>query len=106
MEKEPKIINWEQDCLYTTEYYQQLKKVESVSDRLLYIVLRGRWCNIIVLDAHAPTKKKSDEELQQVFNHFPTYHMKILLGDFIARFVRKDSFKPTTGNDSLHQDIS
>jgi hypothetical protein len=22
------------------------------------------------------------EELQQVFNHFPKYHMKILLGDF------------------------
>jgi len=24
MEKETKVINWEQDFLYTTEYYQQL----------------------------------------------------------------------------------
>ena len=30
------------------------KRVEFVSDRMSYIVLRGRWCNIIVLNAHAP----------------------------------------------------
>jgi hypothetical protein len=27
-----------------------VKRVEFVSDRVLYIVLRGRWCNIIVLN--------------------------------------------------------
>jgi len=26
MEKEKKIINWEQDFFYTTEYYQQLRE--------------------------------------------------------------------------------
>jgi len=26
MEKETKIVNWEQDVLYTTEKYQQLRK--------------------------------------------------------------------------------
>ena len=30
--------------------------------------------------------------------------MKILLGDFNAELVREDIFKPTTRNDSLHQD--
>ena len=25
-----------------------------------YIVLRGRWCNIIVLNVHAPSEEKSD----------------------------------------------
>jgi hypothetical protein len=29
--------------------------------------------------------------------------MKILLGDFIAKVGRKDIFKPTVGNESLHQ---
>jgi hypothetical protein len=55
-----------------------VKKVEFVSDRISYIVLRGRWCNIIVLNAHAPTEEKNDdakdsfyEELEQVFDHFP-----------------------------------
>jgi len=45
--KEKKIINWEQDLLYTTEHYQQLR-VEFVCD-MSYTVLRGRWCNITVL---------------------------------------------------------
>ena len=68
-----------------------VKRVEFVSDRVSYIVLRGRWLHIIVVNVHAPSEKKSDEskdsfyeELEQVFHHFPKYHMKILLGDFTA----------------------
>ena len=38
-----------------------VKRVEFVSDRVSYIVRRGRWCNIIVLNAHAPSEEKSDE---------------------------------------------
>ena len=75
-----------------------------------YIVLRVRWCNIIALNVHAPSEEKSDdskdsfyEELEQVFDHFPKYHMKIILGDFIAKVGRENIFKPTIGNESLHQ---
>ena len=70
-----------------------------------YIVLRGRWCNIIVLNVHAPREEKSDElkdtfyeELQQVFYHFPKYHMKIPLGDFNSKVGREKIFNPTIGN--------
>ena len=38
-----------------------VKRVEFVSDRVSYIVLRGRWCNIIVLNVHAPSEDKSDD---------------------------------------------
>jgi len=38
-----------------------VKIVEFVSDRVSYIVLRGRWGNIIVLNVHAPSEEKSDE---------------------------------------------
>jgi hypothetical protein len=31
--------------------------------------------------------------------------MKILLGDFIGKLGREDIFKPTIGNESLHQDV-
>jgi hypothetical protein len=44
-----------------------------------------------VLNVHAPTEDKTDyirdrfsEELEQVFDKFPRYHMNILLGDFNA----------------------
>ena len=52
-----------------------VKRVEFVSDRMSYTVLRGRWCNI--LNVHAPSEEKSDdskdsfyEELEQVFSNF------------------------------------
>jgi len=38
-----------------------VKRVEFVSDRLSYIVLRGRWRNIIVVNMHAPSEEKSEE---------------------------------------------
>jgi len=34
---------------------------EFVSDRKSYVVLRGRWCNIITLNVHAPLEEKSDD---------------------------------------------
>ena len=38
-----------------------VKRVEFVSDRVSYIVLRERWSNIIVLNVHAPSEDKSDD---------------------------------------------
>jgi len=88
-----------------------VKSVEFVSDRVSYIVMRGSWCNIIVLNVHAPSEEKSYvskdsfyEELKQVLYRFPKYHMKIRLGDFNAKVGRENIFKPTIGNDRLHQD--
>ena len=39
-----------------------------------------------------------------MFDHFPQYHIKILLGNFTAKLEREDTFKPTIGNESLHED--
>jgi exonuclease III len=87
-----------------------VKRVEFVSHRMSYIILRGRWCDIIILNVHAPIEDKSDdvkdrlyEELEQVFNKFPRYHMKILLGDFKTEVSRDKIFKPTAGNESSHK---
>ena len=38
------------------------------------------------------------EELEQVFDHFPKYNMKILLVDFNAKVGRVNIFKPAVGN--------
>jgi hypothetical protein len=72
-----------------------VRRVESVSDRMSYIILRGRWCNIIVLNIRALREVKRDdvkdvfcEELGRVFDQFPRYDMKILLGDFNVKVDR------------------
>jgi hypothetical protein len=87
-----------------------VKRVEFVNDRMSYIILRGRWCHIIVLNIHAPTEDKTDdvkesfyEELERVFDKFPKHLMKILLGDYNAKEGREGIFKPTIGNESLHE---
>jgi hypothetical protein len=71
-------------------------------------MLWRRWCDI-VLKVRAPTEDKIDdkkdsfyEELERVFDKFPKYETKILLGDFTAK-VSGEIFKPTTGNESLHE---
>jgi hypothetical protein len=75
-----------------------------------HIIVRGRWCDIIVLNVHAPAEDKIDDmkdsfydELERVFDKFPKYHMKILLRDFSATVGQEDIFKPTIGNESLHE---
>jgi hypothetical protein len=60
MEKEPK-INWEQDFFVHHRIVSAIKRTEFVSDRMLYIVLRGHWCNIFALNVHAPSEEKSDD---------------------------------------------
>jgi hypothetical protein len=42
-----------------------VKRVEFVSDRMSYIILRGRWCNIIVLNVHAPAEEDDIKWEQQ-----------------------------------------
>jgi len=37
------------------------KRVEFVTARMSYIGLRGRWCNIIVLNVHVPSSGKTDD---------------------------------------------
>jgi exonuclease III len=52
-----------------------VRRVEFISDKMSYIILRGRWCNIIVVNVHAPCEDTSDgikdsfyEELGRVFD--------------------------------------
>jgi hypothetical protein len=74
------------------------------------VILRGRCCDIIVLNVQAPTEDKFDDvkdsfykELDRMFDTFSDYRMKILLGDFSASVDREDILKPTIGNESLHK---
>jgi hypothetical protein len=76
----------------------------------LYVTLKGHWYDITVLNLHAPTGDKDDdikdslyEQLEKIFDQFPRYHTKSLLGNFNAKVGREDMFKPIIGNESLHE---
>ena len=44
-----------------------VKRVQFVSDRMSYIVLRVSWCNIIVLSVHAPSEERSDDSKDRFY---------------------------------------
>jgi len=61
-----------------------------------YKILGSRWCDIIVLNVHAPsedesvdTKDNIYEELKCEFDQFPKYHMRNLLGDLNRRHFQR-----------------
>jgi hypothetical protein len=60
---------------------------------------------------HAPREERSDdtkdsfyEEIEQVFELFPRYHMKILLESFSEKVGRVNIFKLVIAIESLEQD--
>ena len=54
------VINWEQVFVHR-RIVSAVKRVQFVSDRLSYIVLTGRWRNIILVNVHAQSEEKSEE---------------------------------------------
>jgi hypothetical protein len=73
-----------------------VKRIDSVSDRITYIILRGCWFQDIVLNVHPATKDKTGnvkhrfyEKLEQEYDKFSKYHMNTLLGDFNDKVGRK-----------------
>jgi hypothetical protein len=43
------------------------------------------------------------KELERIFDKLPKYRMTVVLGDFSANVCKEDIFKPTNGNESLHE---
>jgi hypothetical protein len=77
-------VEWENKSLIGNRIFlhhiiiSSVRRVEFVSNWMSHIILRGRWCNIIVLNVHAPSEEKSDESEDSFYKN----HMKILLGHF------------------------
>jgi hypothetical protein len=55
-----------------------VKIIQFVSGRMSYIMLRGRWCLIIVLKVHVPTKDKIDYMKDSFYQEFERMFVKLL----------------------------
>jgi hypothetical protein len=58
-------VAWDSSIRYRFFEHKRIispvKGAEFVSDRMSYIILRGHWCDIFVLNVHAPTEDKIDD---------------------------------------------
>jgi hypothetical protein len=73
-----------------------VKRVGFLSDRMLYIILKDSWYDVIVLNNHASTENKIEavkdsfyKGLERVLNKFHKYHIKMLSGDFSTQVGRE-----------------
>ena len=78
-------------------------------ERICYLQLKAKWFSCTLINVHAPTNEKTDEIkevfynlLDQNMNQIANSDIKIILGDFNAKVGKENIYKPTTGNESLH----
>jgi hypothetical protein len=102
-----RIMNW---YSFFKRILSAAKMVEFDSDGVLYTILRGRRCDITVLNIHVPVLDKINdmmisfwEKLEHVLDKFSEHYMKMLLGDFNAKLDTEGILKPTIGPESLHE---
>jgi hypothetical protein len=60
--KETKILNWERIFFANHEIESAVRIGTFVSDRMSYIVLRGRWFYNIVSNVHTPSENSDDSK--------------------------------------------
>ena len=82
----------------------------AVDERICVLRVKGRWFNVTLINIHAPTEEKSDDEkdafydiLDDVYNRSPRQDIKIVLGDCNAQIGREEGLRPVIGLHSLHE---
>lgn len=86
---------------------------EPLGDRMCKIRLKGRFRNLSIISAYAPTEDANDDEknafydqLDRECSKIPKYDVLILLGDFNAKIGREDFLQHVAGKHSLHTETN
>ena len=64
--------------LLGTGFFVHHREEVFVIDRMSYIELRGRWCNVIVLNVHALTDEKSYDSKDRFMRNQSTFSITFL----------------------------
>ena len=55
-----------------------MKRLDFVSGRVSYTLLRGRWYNIMVLNVHATSEEKSDDSKDSFMRNYSMFSIIFL----------------------------
>jgi endonuclease/exonuclease/phosphatase family metal-dependent hydrolase len=87
-----------------------LLEFEPQSNRICKIRLKGKFRNITVISAHAPTNDNDDQEkesfyknLEDICNRIPRYDMVIIMKDFSAKTGKQEYQQQAVGPYTLHE---
>ena len=75
--------------------------------------LKAKWFSGTLINVHAPTNDKTKEIkeefynlVEQNINQIARLDIQIILGDFNAKVGKESIYKPTTGNESSHNETN
>jgi exonuclease III len=84
-----------------------------VNERLCKLRIKGKFNNITIISAYAPTDEKETEtkeqfyeELQNMIDNTARSDTIIILGDFNAKLGKEDTYKNVTGKHMLQEQTS
>lgn len=86
-----------------------IKEFNPVSERLCYIRIKGKCKNLTIINIHAPTEVKTDdekdkfyEEMERVYQKLPKREIKLVIGDANAQVGKELIYRNITGGQSKH----
>ncbi|PSN40818.1 hypothetical protein C0J52_15311 [Blattella germanica] len=80
-----------------------IRDIKFVSDRISYIILKGKRHDFIIVNVYDPTEASDDTIKDQFYEELSRYHMKIVLDDFNIKVGREGIFRPTIGKFNIHK---
>jgi len=90
-----------------------VKDFKIINERMCCLRLKAKWFSCTLMNVHTPTNEKTEEIkeefyslLEQNITQIARSDTKIILGDFIAKVGEESIYKPTIGNESLHNETN
>jgi len=95
------------------EFLMYVKDFKAINERLCWLRLKAKWFSCTLINVHVPTNEKTEETkeesynlLEQTISQIASSDIHIVLGDFNAKVGKENVYKPTIGNESLHNETN
>jgi len=90
-----------------------IKKFKVINCRIAFLIVNGKFFNIVFINVHAPTEEKSQDakeefyaELEDILSRINNSKIRIILGDMNAKIGKEQFLKPIIGKYSLHENTN
>lgn len=86
-----------------------VKNFKDINPRISTITLTTNDLDVVIINVHAPTEKKGDDEKEEFYATMEDVHdssagsIKIIVGDFNAKVGRELEYRAIIGGHSLHE---
>ena len=95
------------------EFLKYVRDFKIINERICCLRLKAKWFPWTLINVHTSTNEKTEEIkeefynlLEQNINQIARLVIKIIHGDFNAKVGKESIYKPTTGNESLHNETN